>query len=116
MKQYKDFIRTPFYQEIPQVFTVEDNRGTQRLVGAYARLLQYFAEAHNYDLQLIPVDNYKVSDIQRRIQNGIYNISLHAGTYKNLFANISFSYPLEWSRVCIMVRAEEELPRYWYIV
>lgn len=111
-----EVLRTPFYQNIPQAFRYEDIKGDIHFAGAYAQTIKHFAKYQRYDFQFVALENVKVSHIQRGIQQGIYNISMHAVGYKNLFANISFSYPVEWSRVCIMVPAEDELPRYWYVV
>ncbi|XP_013100213.1 uncharacterized protein LOC106082319 [Stomoxys calcitrans] len=111
-----DTIRSPFYEEIPNAFSFEENfRLGSQLVGPYAKILENFAHYHNYKLGLISLENYNVSHIQLDIQQGVYNLSMLGGTNLNLFANITFSYPLEWSRVCVMVPSEKELPHYWYV-
>ncbi|XP_065368935.1 uncharacterized protein LOC135961365 [Calliphora vicina] len=110
-----DVLRSPYHEQIPKAYKYENTEGKEILVGSYAKLIKYFADYMNYTLELVEESNYKVSDIQRNIQRNFYNISLHSATYNSRFADISFSYPLEWSNTCIMVPAKDELPRYWYI-
>ncbi|XP_046810054.1 uncharacterized protein LOC111689036 [Lucilia cuprina] len=111
-----DILRSPYQEEIPKVYKYQTFKGTEILVGPYAKVIESFATYMNYTLELVEENNIKMSDIQKKMELNFYNISLHTATYESCFAQINFSYPLEFSDTCVMVPAKDELPRYWYIV
>lgn len=109
-------LRTPFNQEIPRAFSYQDRNGKKQFGGENLQLLTDFARLHGMQLELVPLLDYNIAQVEGDIEKGIYNLSVHRSTFYNPLANITFSYPLEKSKICIIVPAEAELPRYWYLV
>ncbi|KAM7343815.1 ionotropic receptor 56b isoform 1-T2 [Cochliomyia hominivorax] len=110
-----DILRSPYHKDVPKVYKMKNARGEEVLLGSYAKIIKHFADYMNYKLELVEEYDYKMSEVQKNIERKYYNISLHAETYDNRFADIDFSYPLELSNTCVMVPAKDELPRFWYI-
>ena len=112
----RQVLRSPYYKDIPKAFKQNNFQGQEQLLGAYGRLIQLFAVYMNYSLELVEEDNLRMTDVQADIENNIYNISMPSCSLANRFADVDFTYPLESTFTCVMVPAEDELPRYWYVV
>ncbi|XP_036334741.1 uncharacterized protein LOC118745323 [Rhagoletis pomonella] len=112
-------LSTPFFDDMPRAFLLDNDNlsDSTALFGPYAQIIWNFADKHQMQLawnrDLIEIN----SEILQRIDCGEYNLSMNGATIvKPIPPNVQFSYPLYWTKSCIMIPLEDELPKYWYII